>query len=79
MTHHEREVSNGMGMVGLFFNYDISPMIIEYVQYSRTLSSFLTQVCAIVGGIYTVAGILDSWIYNVEKRMAKKMQIGKSS
>jgi hypothetical protein len=37
---------------------------------------FLTTLCAIIGGVFTVAGILDSMFYSVAK-MAKKVELGK--
>lgn len=33
-----------------------------------TFLHFLTSVCAIVGGVFTVAGILDSLLYTGEFR-----------
>ncbi|KAF3597948.1 hypothetical protein DY000_02023723 [Brassica cretica] len=38
---------------------------------------FLTNVCAIVGGIFTVSGIVDSFIYHGQRAIKKKMEIGK--
>ncbi|RZC49300.1 hypothetical protein C5167_017719 [Papaver somniferum] len=40
---------------------------------------FLTNVCAIVGGVFTVSGIVDSFIYHGQKAIKKKMEIGKFS
>jgi hypothetical protein len=37
---------------------------------------FLTTTCAIIGGVFTVAGILDSILYQAGK-MTKKMELGK--
>ncbi|XP_015893004.3 uncharacterized protein LOC107427167 isoform X2 [Ziziphus jujuba] len=38
---------------------------------------FLTHICAIIGGIFSVAGIIDSFIYYGQRAMKKKMEIGK--
>ena len=49
------------------------------VTFKETRSSFthfVTGVCAIVGGVFTVMGLLDSTIYAGQK-IAKKMQLGK--
>ncbi|EPZ33261.1 Endoplasmic Reticulum-Golgi Intermediate Compartment (ERGIC) domain-containing protein [Rozella allomycis CSF55] len=64
--------------VGIFFNFDISPMNIIYVEQSRSFSSFLTRVCAIVGGIFAAAGFLDRVLYSAERNLAAKAEIGKS-
>ncbi|KAI9193660.1 endoplasmic reticulum vesicle transporter-domain-containing protein [Polychytrium aggregatum] len=64
---------------GVFFNYDISPMLITYVEYQKPFAHFLTDVCAIVGGIFTVAGIVDSFVYKAEKSFKRKVELGKGS
>ena len=40
--------------------------------------SFIFQVCAIIGGTFTVAGILDSLIFSAAE-IVKKVQLGKLS
>jgi len=42
----------------------------------REWYKFLTTLCAIVGGVFTVAGIVDSIFYNVLK-MKRKVELGK--
>lgn len=37
---------------------------------------FLTTLCAIIGGVFTVAGILDSIFYTAAK-ITKKLELGK--
>ena len=64
-------------IIGVFFNYDISPMLIINREERKSFTHFLTGVCAIVGGIFTVAGILDGFIYNAEKTLKKKVELGK--
>ena len=52
------------------------------VQISERGSSFMhfiTNVCAIVGGVFTVSGIIDSFIYQSEKIIRKKLDLGKLS
>ncbi|KAJ3048652.1 Endoplasmic reticulum-Golgi intermediate compartment protein 3 [Rhizophlyctis rosea] len=84
VTEHERDTtpkmgSGTMGLPGVFFNFDISPMLVVYTEYKKPFAHFLTDVCAIVGGVFTVAGILDSFIYTAEKTLKKKMELGKAS
>ena len=38
---------------------------------------FLTSVCAIVGGVFTVSGLIDSGLYHGQRVIKKKMQLGK--
>ncbi|KAJ3096015.1 Endoplasmic reticulum-Golgi intermediate compartment protein 3 [Phlyctochytrium planicorne] len=80
VTEHERDLSagNAMGLPGVFFNFEISPMLVTYQEYKKPFSHFLTDICAIVGGVFTVAGIVDSIIYTAEKTLKKKMELGKA-
>ncbi|KAJ3336603.1 Endoplasmic reticulum-Golgi intermediate compartment protein 3 [Gonapodya sp. JEL0774] len=72
----------GAGMVGLpgvFFNYEISPMTVVYTQEQRSFGSFLTGVCAVVGGIFTVAGLVDGALFGANKLRTGKVDLGKGS
>nr|CAG8510755.1 4765_t:CDS:2 [Entrophospora candida] len=73
----EHVYSHNSGLPGVFFNYDISPMLIINREERKSFTHFLTGVCAIIGGIFTVAGILDGFIYNAEKTLKKKIELGK--
>ncbi|KAI8009212.1 Protein disulfide isomerase-like 5-4 [Camellia lanceoleosa] len=44
---------------------------------SKSFSHFITSVCAIIGGVFTVAGILDSVLHNT-MRLLKKVELGKN-
>ena len=82
VTEHDQDFSIGSGTYGLpgvFFNYEISPMLVTYTETRKSFTSFLTGVCAIVGGVFTVAGMIDSFIYTAEKRLKKKIELGKAS
>ncbi|KAN0060602.1 ER-derived vesicles protein erv46 [Thecaphora frezii] len=57
------------GVPGVFFNYEISPIKTIHTETRQRLSHFLTSTCAIVGGILTVAGLVDSAIYNYRRRL----------
>lgn len=54
------------------------PSTIQVVvrEESRHWYHFLTTTCAIIGGVFTVAGILDSILYQAGK-FTKKMELGK--
>ncbi|XP_047341887.1 protein disulfide isomerase-like 5-4 [Impatiens glandulifera] len=59
------------------FHFDPSPMQISITETSKSFSHFITSVCAIIGGVFTVAGILDSLLHNTI-RMMKKVDLGKN-
>ncbi|KAG0378767.1 hypothetical protein BGX24_002861 [Mortierella sp. AD032] len=66
------------GLPGVFFNFDISPMLVIQREERKSFTSFLTGVCAIVGGIFTVAGIIDGVIWRAERTLKRKMELGKA-
>ncbi|KAI3504439.1 hypothetical protein L1887_25908 [Cichorium endivia] len=59
------------------FHFEPSPMQILVTEIPKSFSHFITHVCAIVGGVFTVAGILDSLLYNT-MRLVKKIELGKT-
>jgi hypothetical protein len=52
-------------------------MMVIYTETKQSFSSFLTEVCAITGGIFAVARLLDTFIYSAERTLAKKIELGK--
>ncbi|KAA3675223.1 endoplasmic reticulum-Golgi intermediate compartment protein 3 [Paragonimus westermani] len=44
---------NGQGIPGLFFNYEISPILVKISQEHKSFMHFLTNTCAIIGGVFT--------------------------
>lgn len=43
------------GDAGIHFFYDFYPIMVEYAEKKTSFLQFLTSVCAIVGGIFTVS------------------------
>jgi len=56
---------------GIFFKYDIAPYRVTYREDKKYFSNFLTQLCAILGGVYVVAGLISSGIFYVRKKPHK--------
>ncbi|GAB1606338.1 Hypothetical predicted protein [Argonauta hians] len=82
VTRHSKVVSSGLGdsgLPGMFIIYELSPMMVSYTEKRRSFMHFLTGVCAIVGGIFTVAGLIDSMIYHSSRAIQKKIELGKTS
>ncbi|KAJ1530346.1 hypothetical protein ONE63_005259 [Megalurothrips usitatus] len=82
VTKHQKVVSMGhgeSGMPGIFFNYELSPMMVKYTEKEKPLSHFLVNLCAIIGGIYTVASIIDGILYHSYRAIQQKIEIGKIS
>ena len=51
------------GLPGIFFIYKFNPFMIEKVAKPIPLSHFVAQVCAILGGVFTTASIVDDLFY----------------
>ncbi|KAI0055585.1 Sec1-like protein [Artomyces pyxidatus] len=85
VTHFERDLSTGYGGVdqgvavshggsgipGAFFNYEISPINVVHEETRQSFAHFLTSTCAIVGGVLTVASILDSVLFATQRSLKK--------
>jgi len=82
VTKHKkvvRQVSGEHGLPGVFVLYEFSPMVVQYTESRRSFMHFLTGLCAIVGGIFTVAGLIDSMIYHSSRALQKKIDLGKAT
>ncbi|GAB2211740.1 hypothetical protein Droror1_Dr00025074 [Drosera rotundifolia] len=79
VTEHFRSSQSGHYVPGVFFFYDISPIKVTFTEKHMSFLYFITNVCAIVGGIFTVSGIVDFAIYHGQKAIRKKTQLGKFS
>lgn len=68
----------GRAHPAIWFRYEMSPITVKYTEKRQPFYHFLTTVCAIIGGTFTVAGILDSLIFSAAE-IVKKVQLGKLS
>eukprot|EP00803_Ostreobium_quekettii_P009926 evm.model.scf_862.6 EVM.evm.TU.scf_862.6 scf_862:54352-57800(-) len=62
---------------GVFFFYDVSPIKVEIREHRDSFLHFLTNVCAIVGGVFAVSGLLDGVVYYGHNALKKKIELGK--
>ncbi len=68
----------GRVVPAIWFRYDLNPITVTYHERRPPLYHFLTTVCAIVGGTFTVAGIIDSCLFTASE-IFKKFELGKLS
>lgn len=79
VTEHLKADNSGrfQFLPGVFFYYDLSPIKVTSTEQYVPFLHFLTNVCAIIGGIFTVSGLLDSLIYHSQRMIKKKIELGK--
>jgi hypothetical protein len=65
-NHNENEAD--IMIPTLYFRYDISPILVKIVQYKEEPFHFFVQICAIIGGVFTVTGILDTMLNRLTTR-----------
>lgn len=73
--HHFQTVTSHMPAV--YFRYQLSPITVNFASSKRSFAHFLTGVCAIIGGVFTVAGLLSGVIHSIvlfQKKMMGKDQ-----
>ncbi|KAG8682210.1 hypothetical protein FRC09_016940, partial [Ceratobasidium sp. 395] len=59
------------GLPGAFFNFEISPLMVAHRETRQTFSHFATSLCAIIGGVLTLAAIADSMAFAAMGRPEK--------
>jgi hypothetical protein len=78
VTEHQKNMGgDSHGLPGVFFMYDLSPIMVKFTETKKSFAHFLTGVCAIIGGVFTVAGLIDSFLYHGLRSMQKKIELGK--
>eukprot|EP00879_Flechtneria_rotunda_P017317 GHRR01018141.1.p1 GENE.GHRR01018141.1~~GHRR01018141.1.p1 ORF type:complete len:191 (+),score=34.48 GHRR01018141.1:966-1538(+) len=70
--------AGGRNLPGVFFFYDLSPIRVRIQEQKSSFLHFLTNVCAIVGGIFAVSGLIDNTVYQAEQVIRKKIDLGKN-
>ncbi|KAK7056918.1 vacuolar protein sorting-associated protein 45 [Paramarasmius palmivorus] len=86
VTQFERDLSEGArgdtvqgialqhgvsGVPGAFFNFEISPILVVHSDTRQSFAHFITSTCAIVGGVLTVASLLDSILFATTRALKK--------
>jgi hypothetical protein len=64
-TERQRPVTTGKGGVGvpgIFFKYDISPMMVKITVARRPFWKFIVRLCGIIGGIFATSGMIHTFI-----------------
>ena len=55
----------------IIFNYEVAPFAVMYTNAHENFLQFLISMCGIIGGIFTIAEIIDSCIHSGSKILFK--------
>uniref|UniRef100_A0A0R3RY80 Endoplasmic reticulum-Golgi intermediate compartment protein 1 n=1 Tax=Elaeophora elaphi TaxID=1147741 RepID=A0A0R3RY80_9BILA len=69
---------SGKLMPALWFRYELQPITVKYTERRQPFYTFITSICAVVGGTFTVAGIIDASLFSLTE-LYRKHQMGKLS
>lgn len=71
-------VSFGNHIAAIWFRYDLTPITIKYKEREKHLYSFCTYIFAVIGGVFTISGIVSSIIFTATN-IFRKIELGKLS
>ncbi len=54
-----------------------APVMVKYSEKEKSFGHFATGLCAIIGGVFTVAGLIDKLVYTSSKIIQQKIDLGK--
>ena len=57
----------------VMFQYDLSPMTVLSKYHSQPFYHFITNFCAIIGGVFSIIGIIDRLFQTITSRFNKKI------
>jgi hypothetical protein len=56
---------------GIYFYYDFYPVSVNYEETKPGFLQFVTRICGIIGGVFTVAGVVDTLIFRISGAVKK--------
>ena len=72
-THHIRPLQESSTLLpGVYFVYEFSPLRSVVQETHLMLFELCTSLCAILGGVFTVMGMLDGFVYSLLKQAKRR-------
>ena len=56
-------------LLKIYIRYDLSPMTVKYTKEKEVFLHFIVQICAIIGGIFTIAHMIDNILVKLTKKL----------
>jgi len=76
-TSYSNEVAASMSLPSIYFRFEFSPVTVLYKQYKENFLHFLIQIGAIIGGIFSVTGIIDALVHKSVVALMRKANMNK--
>ncbi len=73
VTEHMSHLSpgSGRGLPGLYFHYEVSPIHAVFEERRGGTLRFITSVCAILGGMFSLMRLVDGGVHLVVNFFSK--------
>ncbi len=75
VTERSRQINHtagSHGMPGIFFKYDIYPLMVNINEEYNSFLLFLVRLCALVGGVFVTLGMISQFIGYMQAQISKK-------
>ena len=76
--HVRSPAGDGFDPPGVFFFYDVSPLRVKHSVSRPAFASFVASACAVVGGVWSVAGAAEAALAAQRAARARKVELGKA-
>eukprot|EP00808_Paulinella_micropora_P030488 g10501.t1 len=73
------DVAGRYRIPALYFRYDMSAISVRFSETRSSMAHFLVQICAIIGGVFTVLGLVSGMVNTTVKSMMRKAEIGREA
>lgn len=69
---HRTAVQGRYAIPAVYFRLNFSPIAVAFTAEGKPLAQFVVQVCAIVGGVFTVLGLVSGWLNSSYRVLVNK-------
>jgi hypothetical protein len=74
---NSNEITGRYRVPAIYFRYDLSAITVRFTEKRKSFAHFLVQICAIIGGVFTVLGLVNSFLHSTLRTVLKKAEMGK--
>lgn len=62
---YQRQTKGTGRLPGVYLLYDLSPVTMELAEKRVGFGHFLVRLCAVIGGVFAVTGLIDRWVHRL--------------